>query len=234
MTDKEIFVKGRISRLDSSQAILIEMLKSISTYAVLVMEHEPDDHYHFVVKSIVTIPTIRNRIKEYQITGRGNECYSISDKHHDWDVAIGYLFKHETTDVLLEPDNFDRNYYLERYNNHCKIDTEKEAKNKSQNRQIQDYVDATTARTPRDIAKAVIDYYAKRNMTFHKANIGAMVNMIWYKQGNTESFIDQVLEAAGLENPVLADARYYRQQNEELRMRIKYEQSRHVELDCPE
>ena len=234
MPDKEIFVKGRISRLDSTPAILIEMLKSISTYAVLVNEYEPDNHYHFVVKSIVTIPTIRNRIKEYQVTGRGNECYSISDKHHDWDVAIGYLFKHETTDLLLAPDNFDKNYYLEKYNNHCKTDTEKEAKTKNQNSKIQDYVDATTARTPREIAKAVIDYYAKHNMTFHKANIGAMVNMIWYKQGNTESFIDQVLETAGLENPVLADARYYRQQNEELRMRLKYEMSRKVDLDDPE
>lgn len=232
MSDKEIYVKGRISRLDSSQATLIDMLKSISTYAVLVMEHEPDDHYHFVIKSIVTIPTIRNRIKEYKVTGRGNECYSISDKHHDWDVAIGYLFKHETTDVLLEPNNFDRNYYLEKYNNHCKTDTDKSAKTKSQNQLIQNYVDATTAQTPREIAKAVIDYYAKHNMTFHKANIGAMVNMIWYKKGNTDCFINQVLEAAGLEP--CEDTRYYRQQNEELRMRLKYETSRKVELDDPE
>jgi hypothetical protein len=59
-----------------------------------------------------------------------------------------------------------------------------------------------------------------------------MVNMIWYKKGNTDCFINQVLEAAGLEP--CEDTRYYRQQNEELRMRLKYETSRKVELDDPE
>lgn len=231
---KELYVKGRISRLDSTHATLVSTLKSISTFAVLVNEHEPDDHYHFVIKSIVTIPTIRSRFKEHKITGRGNECYSISDKHHDWDVAIGYLFKHQSTDVLYEPENFNRQYYLDKYNDHCKLDTEKEARIKNQNTAIEAFVDATTAQTPREIAKAVCDYYLKHKMTFHKANIGATVNRIWYRNGNTDHFINQVLEEAGLENPVADDVRWYRQENQELRMRLKYETSRKVELDDPE
>ena len=234
MPDKEIFVKGRISRLDSSHATLIDMLKSISTYAVLVMEHEPDDHYHFVVKSIVTIPTIRNRIKEYQITGRGNECYSISDKHHDWDVAIGYLFKHETTDVLLEPDNFDRNYYLERYNNHCKIDTEKTARTKNLNCKIDAAVDATTARTPREIAKAVCDYYYKNNMTFREVNIAEHINRIWYGQGNTGTFLERCLERCGLEHETEDEMIVLKRQNQELKRHLRQYLMSKGEWDDPE
>ena len=95
-------------------------------------------------------------------------------------------------------------------------------------------MDVTTAQTPREIAEAVLDYYAKNNMTFHKANIGAMVNMIWYKKGNKQMMISQIMEAEGYEDPVALDVRWYRQQNEELKMRLKYETSRKVELDDPE
>lgn len=243
MTD----IKLRLTKYNCTDEELVNHMLTVAPPDKIVIVHEeigrdktPKPHYHIWCQPIITIPTFRTRLlKDWKITERGNESYSIGDTHHNWDVHVGYLFKHvndleNPTRVVYEPPDFNRQYYIDQYDNHCKTDTEKSAKTKNQNKDIQNYVDATTARTPRDIAKAVIDYYAKHNMTFHKANIGAMVNMIWYKQGNTDSFIDQVLEAAGLENPVLADARYYRQQNEELRMRLKYENSRKLELDDPE
>lgn len=227
-----------------------ELVKHILTVAppdqiVIVYEAVGRDmntkpHYHIWCKPVITIPTLRTRLlKDWKITGRGNECYSIGDKHHNWDVHVGYLFKHvndtdNPTRVVYEPPDFNRQFYIDQYDNHCKVDTEKDAKIKNQNTAIEAFVDATTAQTPREIAKAVCDYYLKNKMTFHKANIGATVNRIWYRNGNTDHFIQQVLEEAGLENPVADDVRWYRQENQELRMRLKYETSRKVELDDPE
>lgn len=239
--------KLRLSKCECTEDELIEHFLTLSKPEHLVIVHEAkgrDDntkpHYHIWFKSIVTIPTIRTRLlKEWKITSSGNQSYSLSNQHHNWDIHVGYLFKHvedidNPTRVVYEPANFDRQYYISQYDNHCKTDTDKEARIKNQNTAIEAYVDSTSAATPREIAKAICDYYLKHKMTFHKANIGSMVNRIWYRNGNTDHFISQVLEEAGLENPVADDVRWYRQQNQELKQRIKYEESRHVTLDDPE
>lgn len=214
--------------------------KIVIVYEAVGRDTNTKPHYHIWCKPVITIPTLRTRLlKDWNITGRGNECYSIGDKHHNWDVHVGYLFKHvndtdNPTRVVYEPPDFNRQFYIDQYDNHCNIDTEKTARAKNLNSKIDAAVDATTARTPREIAKAVCDYYYKNNMTFREVNIAEHINRIWYGQGHTDNFIERCLERCGLENPVQADARYYRQQNEELRMRLKYETSRKVELDDPE
>lgn len=239
--------KLRLSKCECNEDDLIKHFLTLTQPENLVIVHEAKGrdentkpHYHIWFKSIVTIPTIRQRIlKEWNITTSGNESYSLSNQHHNWDIHVGYLFKHvEDTDnptrIVYEPPHFNRQFYISQYDNHCKTDTNKEARIKNLNSAIEAHVEACAHDNPREIAKAVCDYYIKHKMTFHKANIGAMVNRIWYQKGHIDHFINQVLEEAGLENPVADDVRWYRQQNQELRMRLKYEQTRTVDLDDPE
>lgn len=227
-------IKLRITDLRCSEEDLVKHILTISNPEDTIIVNETkgktehtQSHYHIYLKSIITIPTIRTRLmKDWKITGRGNESYSLSDKHHNWDVYIGYLYKHTTdtdnpTRVVYEPENYKRDYYISEYDNHCKTDTVKTAQSKNQNKEIINFVDATTARTPREIAKAVIDYYLSKNMTFHKANIGAAVNMIWYRRGNETNFINQILEVAGLEDESEDEMTTVKRQNADLKRHLR-------------
>ena len=227
-------IKLRITNLKCTEEDLVKHILTISNPDSTVIVNETkgktehtQSHYHLYLETSITIPTIRTRlVKDWNMVGRGNEHYSISDKHHDWDVYIGYLYKHSTdtdnpTRIVYEPDTYDRQHYISRYDNYTKVDTEKTAKAKNQNKDIIQYVDATTARTPREIAKAVCDYYLSKNMTFHKANIGAAVNMIWYKRGNETTFINQVLEVAGLEDETQDELTEIKRQNADLKRHLR-------------
>lgn len=237
--------KLRLSKCECTEDDLIKHFLTLAQPEHLVIVHEAKGrdentkpHYHIWFKSIVTIPTIRTRLlKEWKITSSGNQSYSLSNQHHNWDIHVGYLFKHvEDTDnptrIVYEPPDFDRQYYISQYDSHCKTDTEKDSRTKNQNTAIEAFVDAQNACTPREIAEAVCDYYIKHNMTFHKANIGAAVNRIWYRNGNRKQFVERVLHDEGLDQDIKdenANIWFLRQKIEELRMQVKYEQSRHHE-----
>lgn len=223
-------LKIRITEITVSEEELVKHILSFSKHdtAVIVQELDPKPHYHMYVDTIITIPTVRNRIKEILPPDPGNKQYSISDTHHDWDVYIGYLFKHENSRILH--NNYDIDEYRQKYLAH-----KKEDKIYNETKRIKDYVINAGATTPRDICKHIIKYYIENNKMFHKANMGALVNTIYTQLNPTdEMFLRQVMEEAGFENPDQHDSRYYRQENEELRMRLKYSQHQRVQLSDPE
>lgn len=226
-------LKIRISEITVSEEDLVKQILSFSNSdtALIVQELDPKAHYHMYVDTIITIPTVRERLKEILPPKPGNKEYSISATHHDWDVYIGYLFKHDNTRIIHNK-KYDKEEYLQKYNEYKK-DGEKVY---NETKKIKDYVIDMGAKTPREIGKLVMKYYIANNKMFHKANMGALVNTI-YSQLNPddETFLTQMLEEAGFEDPVASDARYYRQENERLRMRVRYEQSRHTDdYDDPE
>ncbi len=228
-------LKIRITETTVSEEDLVKHILSFSNpaTALMVQEQDPKPHYHMYVDTIITIPTVRERLKEVLPPKPGNKEYSISATHHDWDVYIGYLFKYESTRIIH--NNYDREEYLRKYNA-IKKDGEKVY---NETKKIKDYVIDMGAETPREIGKAVMKYYTQHNKMFHKANMGALVNTI-YSQLNPEdeTFLTQMLEEAGFEDHVASDVRWYRQENERLRMSVKREQCRHLNQpepdDCPE
>jgi len=195
--------KVRITHYMVSKEKIVETLLSISDNdtAVIVEEHNPDDHIHAYIDTIVSIPTLRTRLR--QIAEVGNKGYSIGTAHHDWDVYIGYLFKHEDTTVLYQPEGFEVQYYKDKYANHQKEDKKYEETDK-----IVRYVESVKHDEPRDIARAICDYYSKNNKPFHKANMAMLVNMIWYKYGNEDCFLNNLLRETGIEGEVEYDKDY--------------------------
>lgn len=171
--------------------------------AVIVREHNPDDHVHVYLKSPLSIPTLRTRIRPL-LTEGGNKAYSIGTKHHDWDIYIGYMFKYDdTTEVLYVHETLDQKYFQDKYNNYAKEEKKYEESDK-----IIRYVEAKDCKEPRDIAKAVCDYYVRNNKPFHKINMAMLVNMIWYKMGNQDCFINNLLRETGIEGEVEYDKDY--------------------------
>ena len=188
--------------VDEMVSTLLSLTDNCKT-AVIVREHDPDDHVHVYLTSELSIPTLRTRIRPILREG-GNKAYSIGTKHHDWDIYIGYMFKHdETTEVLYVHETLDQKYFQDKYNNYAKADKKYEESDK-----ILRYVENKNCKEPRDIAKAVCDYYVKNNKPFHKINMAMLVNLIWYKMGNQECFINNLLQETKIEGEIDFDKDY--------------------------
>lgn len=187
-------LKIRITEITVSEEELVKHILSFSKHdtALIVQELDPSPHYHMYVDTIITIPTVRDRLKEILPPKPGNKEYSISATHHDWDVYIGYLFKHENSRILH--NNYDIDEYRQKYLEH-----KKEDKIYNETKRIKDYVLKQGAKTPYEIGKLVMKYYIENNKMFHKANMGALVNTI-YSQLNpdNETFLINMLDDAGL------------------------------------
>jgi len=187
-------LKIRITETTVSEEALIKHILSFSKSdtALIVQELDPSPHYHMYIDTIITIPTVRERLKEILPPKPGNKQYSISSTHHDWDVYIGYLFKHPDTRILH--NNYDKDEYLKKYENYKKVDQVY-----NETKRIKDYVISRGAKTPYEIGKLVLKYYIDNNKMFHTANIGALVNTIYYQLNpDNETYLLNMLMDAGL------------------------------------
>jgi len=211
-------LKIRITETTVSEEDLVKHILSFSNHktALIVQEQDPKPHYHMYVDTIITIPTVRERLKEILPEKSGNKEYSISATHHDWDVYIGYLFKYESTRILH--NNYDREEYLQKYNDHKK-DGEKVY---NETKKIKDFVIDQGARTPYEIGKLVMKYYTQHNKMFHKANMGALVNTI-YSQLNpdNDTFLINMLDEAGLPHSGETTQEQLQIENQQLKRHLK-------------
>ena len=125
-------------RVDDHDDLYMDNLKQFiakfNTH-VLVQEHNPKRHYHAFLQTDLSHAGLRARLKKHVPSLEGNKSYSISSTHHDWDFYIGYLFKHDDTDLVsFQGLPEDHNHYLQYYNQHKQALEEARTRRREQDR----------------------------------------------------------------------------------------------------
>lgn len=191
--------KVRVTKVNLSDEEFVDYILSFTTNpdtAIIVKEHTPKDHYHCYLEDCLTPPTIRERLQKVCPT-KGNDSYSVSDKHSDWKGYKGYLVKYDNTTIL------HCNYDIEEIREYYESQSAKsdKFKRRTEYTQIFNYVVAqspTDSPDPRTITKLIMKFYIENQKIFNKAHIAQILNTIWYQMNEDESFVDQVLEEANI------------------------------------
>lgn len=193
-------LKVRVSKVNLTDEEFVDFILALTTNpdtCIIVKEHTPKDHYHVYMEDCYSAPTVRDRLQKVCPT-KGNDSYSVSDKHSDWLGYKGYLVKYENTTIL-----------------HCKFDIEElreyyesqkykssKFKRRTEFTKIINYViakcdpDSADLRT---ITKLILEFYLEEQKIFNKAHIAQILNTIWYQfHPEDESYIDHVLEEANI------------------------------------
>jgi len=192
--------KIRVTKVNLSEEEFTQFVLSLTTNpdeAIIVQEHTPKDHYHVYLEDCLTPPTIRERLQKVCPT-KGNDSYSVNDKHHDWLGYKGYLFKNEDTTVLHCKKDVAQ---LREYYESQSAKSEK-YKRRTEYTKIFNFVmakmDADSA-DPRIMVKLILEFYIEEQKIFNKAHIAQILNTLWYQiHPYEEGFIDNVLEEANL------------------------------------
>lgn len=195
-------LKVRVSKVNLSDQEFVDFILALTTNpdnCIIVKEHTPKDHYHVYLEDCYSAPTVRDRLQKVCPT-KGNDSYSVSDKHTDWLGYKGYLVKYENTTILH--CKFDIEELREYYESQkCKSS---KFKKRTEFTKILNFVtakmDADSADPgPRNITKLILQFYIEEQKIFNKAHIGQILNTIWYLlHPEDDSYIELVLEEANI------------------------------------
>ncbi len=220
-------VKIRVTNIDFTDEQFIDLILSFTKQpdlAIIVKEHHPKDHYHVYLDSdSFSVPTIRKRLSEVCST-KNNDSYSVSTHHTDWKGYQGYLLKHEDTTILHCYYNIDelREYYNKQ------VSKSKHSQKRTEYLAIYNFVSDQVPemeRTPRTVAKSILQFYLKEQKIFHKAHIAQILQTIWYQMNPLDEwrthYTSTILGEAELTNNEDWELSRLREENSLLKKHLK-------------
>lgn len=200
--------KIRIKLVDGEDYIpYVDKIKSICESNTLIVKENVNDkdryypHIQGMIVSSLSERKIRSIIKNL-FEGKGNQKYSLANKHDDWKYYQAYLVKNikhtrYKTEILLK-DNLETDID-ELYKYYLSSKPKSKSRDMTREEALFSDINAYLSSFPhngdkRTLLRYIVQYYKDNGKVLHKIEIARLLETyVNYSQGVSEEWIDSVL-----------------------------------------